>query len=222
MAKYRIPEPFLRGFELIATLKEKQVSAIKSALIEAPIGSGPDQTAQTLGDKIDLKAVERRSILSTIYSLISLKIGAEEAKEEFVDDIVTSYYEINPELKETNRKKLIDNLQILLEADGKVKQTIKAATLLRENEKIFIESRVLSDIRIVFEENISNPEQCAVILHQLKIAYHENGDPKEFFVALDNDDLKQLRENADRAIEKDKLIRNNTYKDISFIELNKK
>lgn len=222
MAKYRIPEPFIPGFELIAKLKDKQVSAIKSALIGTPIGSGPEQTAKSLEGKAELKASEIRSILSTVFSLISLNIREEVAKEEFINDIVTSYDEINPELKETNRKKLIDHLQILLEADGQVKHTIKAATLLRENEKIYIESRVLSDIRIVFEENIKKPKQCAVIIHQLKIAYHESGEPKELFVALDNEDLKQLKETADRAIEKDKLIRNNTYTEISFIDLDKK
>ena len=222
MAKYRIPEPYKPGFELIAKLTEEQVIVIKSALIDIPIGFGPEETAKSLEGKTDFKSSELRSMLSTIFSLISLNIREEIEKDEFINDIVTSYDEINTELSEDKREKLIGYLQNFLEADGQIKHTIKAAILLRENEKIFIESRVLSDIRIVFEEKIENPKQCAVIIHQLKIEYHENGEPKEIFVALNTEDLKQLKETANRAIEKDKLIRNNTYKEISFIELNKK
>ena len=222
MAKYKIPEPFIPGFELIAKLTEKEADVIKNALINASIGSGPEETAKSIEGKIRFNSSELRSILSTIFSLISLNINEEVSKEGFINDIVTSYDKINPKLSEKKREKLIGHLQIFLEADGQVKHTIKAATLLGENEKIFIESRVLSDIRIVFDEEIENPKQCAVIIHQLKIAYHENDEPKEIFIALDTEDLNQLKETANRAIQKDKLIRNNTYEEISFIELNKK
>ena len=219
MTKYRIPEPFKPGFELISKLSKKHVNVIKKALTDTPIGSGPEDTAKSIEDKINFKSSEVRNIINTIFSLISLNIREEVEKEEFINDIVTSYDDINPSLGEDKREKLIEYLQTFLEADGQVKHTIKAATLLSENKKIFIESRVLSDIRIIFEEKIENPKQCAVIIHQLKIIYHENGEPKEIFIALDKEDLNQLKETANRAIQKDKLIRNNTYKEISFIEL---
>lgn len=222
MAKYIIPKQFLPGFELIMQLSKKQLDAMKNALIKAPIGSKPEEIAQNLEGEIKYNIIDIRNILSTIFSLISLYVREGISKSEFIEDILASYTENKPEIKENDKEKLENNLTILLEADGNIKHTIKALTLQRENEKVFIDSRILSDIRIVFEENIENTSQCAIILHHLKIEYYENDEYKEFFVTLDKKDLKQLNDSVERAINKDNLIRNKTYKVFSFIDLNKK
>jgi hypothetical protein len=47
----------------------------------------------------------------------------------------------------------------------------------------------------------------AVIVHLLKLSYHEDGDHKEFFVALDDADLKHLKEVIERAERKAKTLR---------------
>jgi len=41
----------------------------------------------------------------------------------------------------------------------------------------------------------------------LKLAYHEGDDSKEFFVALDTEDLRHLRDLIDRAITKESFLK---------------
>jgi hypothetical protein len=47
----------------------------------------------------------------------------------------------------------------------------------------------------------------AVVIHTLKLSYHEEGDHKDFLVALDDDDIKALRAVLDRAEAKARFLR---------------
>jgi len=62
------------------------------------------------------------------------------------------------------------------------------------------EVRILTDVRPVFEP--SAPEAApagAVIVHTLKISYRGDNSAKDFFVALDSEDVRQLTEQLERA-----------------------
>ena len=83
----------------------------------------------------------------------------------------------------------------------------------------FLESRVISDIRIVYENELSEKEQCALVIHNLKIRFFsKNNSFDEFFVALNLSDLEKLKETIERAIQKDKLIRDNNH-ELTFISI---
>ncbi len=72
---------------------------------------------------------------------------------------------------------------------------------MMEQPHVFGHARILSDIRSVFTAS-ADSIAGGFIVHNLTIHYFHNGDHKEFFVALDNDDLNVLKEAIQRAEQK--------------------
>lgn len=222
MAKYRIPENFKPGFDLITELTQEQANIIVSVLNDSVSGTQPIELAKSVTEKIGKSIADLTKAFHSIFSLINLKAQVENPLDELVADIVNSYKEMRPELLQDKADSLNKYLTLFLSADGKVKHTIKSTLLAHEAEKNYIDSRIISDIRIVFDDDISKTDQCAVIVHQLKIAYQNANEIKEIFVTLDLKDLNKLREHINRALEKDKLIRNKTFSpSLTYIEIKK-
>jgi hypothetical protein len=85
----------------------------------------------------------------------------------------------------------------------------KALSVLVANERLMCHARVMSDIRPVFGQDELNPSAC-LILHHLKIAFHEHGDyehTSDMYVTLEHSDLMKMRDVIDRALQKhEKLV----------------
>lgn len=86
--------------------------------------------------------------------------------------------------------------------------TLAAKTLgLRtEYQKSFCDVRILTDIRPIFGTQINNPVG-AFVGHTLKIEYHEGGEHKDFYVALDHEELGKVRRALDRAESKAAVLK---------------
>ncbi len=68
-------------------------------------------------------------------------------------------------------------------------------------------SKILSDLRYVFKSDPEEEPYGAVIVHLLKLTYHEDTEHKEFFVAMDDGDLRHLKEVIERAEKKARTLR---------------
>ena len=223
MTKYQIPETYLKGFETIATLSTASAKKIAQVLSDIPVGYNEEKLAILLRDKSELDEWDSFNIASVLFSLIALKLSRTDgASDNFVIELAQAYIE---QSKVDNGKevanKLNENLNILLSADGNLRLTHKARYLQSEYAKVFLQGRIISDIRLVYENEIEKVAAHSLIVHQLKIHYQENGEHKNLFFALDNSDLKKLKEVIIRAEQKDAQIRNSTYtKGLQFIDFN--
>ncbi|MCX6381767.1 MAG: hypothetical protein NT023_20210, partial [Armatimonadetes bacterium] len=83
----------------------------------------------------------------------------------------------------------------------------KATSVLLDHERVYSNARVLTDIRPVFSSDVAIMPTAVLIVHMLKIGYHENGEHKEFYVALDTEDVRKLQETLERATTKDKSLK---------------
>jgi hypothetical protein len=92
-----------------------------------------------------------------------------------------------------------------------VRRFAKAIDLRNAYEKILSASRVISDIRPVFSDDGDVPAivDAAMVNHTLKLTYFpgERGLPGEIHIAVDATDLKNLREQIDRALDKERAAR---------------
>lgn len=223
MARYTIPERFKKGFAILSKTQTSLVEEISNILIILPVGTGIEGIAKKvkldLGDKIDESDVEE--IIKTLFSLVGFNNENTVDFTEFVDDITKSYSD-EFHLEDTSLEILNKNLINLYSNSQNIRITLKANNLLGEYEKLFLDCRVLSDIRIIFNENLDEDKQTAVVVHQLKLDYVKHGESQQTFFALDNNDLRKLKIAVERALEKDKNIRENMYSNnLQFIELNK-
>ncbi len=84
--------------------------------------------------------------------------------------------------------------------------TAKASELQTEYERVFLDARILSDIRTVFAPDLSEKPTVSLIIHNLRISYSQDGRTRNCHFALDSDDILQLQKELERAVEKEHTL----------------
>jgi hypothetical protein len=98
-------------------------------------------------------------------------------------------------------------LSLLLEIDS-LHATSKALDVLLEYEHTLHDVRIMTDVRPVFGQNVEKPPTGAMIVHTLKISYHdESEEVKEFYVTLNTGDTGALSAELERANQKAESLR---------------
>src|SRR5260370_19616168 len=83
----------------------------------------------------------------------------------------------------------------------------KIEQLKADHHSIFYDAKILTDLRPVFDQPTEQPIG-AIVTHTLKIIFHEAGEHKELYFALDADDVLTLKKIADRAADKMSSLQN--------------
>src|SRR5690606_25360414 len=130
-------------------------------------------------------------------------------KQSRVSDLVESALEQIAGTKiKIDPEKLNQHLNVFYSISGRTKQTIKGFQLLNDNQKNLIDAKIVTDIRVVFDDDVNTTEvDNAVIVHNLKLEFNENNDIKEIFISLDSNDVVLLNEVCSRAIKKENILR---------------
>jgi hypothetical protein len=85
--------------------------------------------------------------------------------------------------------------------------TSKALDIASEYEHPAHSFRVLTDIRPVFGDDPHEPPTGAVVVSLLKVEYFTDEGTRTIFVAMDDDDIAQLRNEVERATAKAQTLR---------------
>jgi DNA-binding Lrp family transcriptional regulator len=212
---YNIPGEFIPGFNAIRKLSIDETERIADFLVKIPKGISGSSFRDTF---LSLPIPEAANIAKTILSFGGLL--TKHPIEEISERLVASYERaVHETLQEDEEAGLKLRLNIILSHSNSIKYTYKAIDLLGENEKVYVESRVLTDIRTIFETVDELNSSDAVIFHQLRIEYLKDGEQTRTFFAMDLSDLKELRATIDRAIDKHEAI-SEKYKAVTdFIEI---
>lgn len=216
MADIQIPELYLPGFISLAKLSLVEIKEIVGFVSSVPVGTGGN-TFQQMFNQTFVNHAD--SVLAqTIYSLGSFNATElkDLDKEQLASQIVRAYIEDAGDEKSEN---LQQNITLILGALGNINSTYKASSLLAENNSNYLSSHIVSDIRLVFNDEIHNTNRNAIVIHHLKINVEENNQRKEYYFSLESSDLLKLKEQIERAEQKDKLIREQYNKVISFIDI---
>ncbi len=213
MAKYRIPQQYLDGFEKISALNTEQIKIIADILNSTEFGLDKNKIVESIIATNSLNEFDSsgiKTIVNTIYSIIRLDEKDKEEQKIRIKNLTESIIHYSDELNEDSTEKLHTYLNILFAISGKTKQTIKGIELLNSNQRNFIDSRIITDLRVVFDDDVDDTKvKNAVIVHNLKINFIENnGTIKESFFALDTNDIISLKNTLDRAIRKEHVLRN--------------
>ena len=143
-------------------------------------------------------------VIKTIFVMHSVKSQHDMEVHEFVESVMTGTEEVgNPNFSSSEFALASTRLGELLEADGSLSRRSKARNVVKEHGMMFCSCRVLTDVRPVFSKNPESEPEDMVIVHTIKLVYHEGGKHKEVFVAADLSDLKKLRDALDRAEKKE-------------------
>jgi len=208
MAEIFIPKDVVTGFETLLKLSKKHLDQITKFLMDAKVSIDPNIFLSELETfiRINLKIKESKEIVQAIGSFVDL--GKDEDADKVSENLATSYKEIHAKnISDKDFESLKNNLKQIFKSSENLEMSIKAYRLIRENNNVYNRSKIISDIRMVFDKDFSSKKKKAVLIHNLHITYKQNSQNKDFFVSLDFEDLKLFQEQIERALKKDSIIK---------------
>lgn len=204
----RIPESQRGAFLAIANVNSNQLEAILSVLRELRPSTQLSSSAQILAKKAEIEEGQAARILVTTSSLFTLQerleLSPDDLRQELLDAIRADG-DLSA-IKEHGHNNINRFLKEVLALGGTLGVASKVWTVAQDSERLYCLSRVLTDLRPVFKPN-SEEAAVFVAIHNLKIAYHENNELKEFFVAMSADDLRELLKVLQRAERKQENLK---------------
>jgi len=215
MPRIQIPKKYRYGIEKIITLD----SAVFENLIDALKNSNPSFHLKNLADTVSLKIKEKGidnltkddllNILQAIVSLYPLQTYSSLTIEDLASSLGEAVAELEdfPNVTEKQKKIFEARITTLLSINGALDVASKVGELLLEYEHLFLSSRIITDIRPVFDSDLNKIPAGALIVHTLKLEYKQGNEEKDFYMALDTNDVKKLREQLDRAEQKAESIK---------------
>ena len=206
MAKLNIPERYRAGVSKIRRLDERTVQEIRKALDQPPeesppkSGNGievprdPDSASiAAVRSVATLNVAEFGQIAESLAGLYTARSVRDVPIADFVEDVCDAM-EVLPQeemrLPHSEREQFKEKLRTLLGSE--FFSIVAKAYDLATEERTFCSARILTDLRPVFGARVEDGPQAMVVLHTLKLVYHEGSKRhEEFFVALDGDDLRR-------------------------------
>mgnify|MGYP001575859707 CR=1 FL=1 len=210
--KLRIPkdEKEHERLKLLLHLSPDILDQLLQALQQEPPALELRKLAKRLKGKIDLPLGDLVKLLASITNLYmsfnGIEIPVEEFSEAFREALESTG---NPDLKLSKSqwdvfKKYIPEI---LKCENSIGITAKALDVMAEHQHVFLNARIITDLRPLFSKDLEKGAEAAVIIHQLKLDYLESEDSKSFFVAMDSEDLERLEQLIDRAKSKEQGLR---------------
>jgi hypothetical protein len=199
-----IPARIHPALARIATMPDPVYSAIGDALAAMPIMIDPQNIDEYR--KLSKVALDAESFRDIVSVGLSLSVGRQStglSTEAFVDQVVTQTVAAEAVSQtEPLRSRLLTLLSMPSFEVG-----AKALDLLFETERHISDVRILTDLRPVFSDSAVEVPKTSLVIHTLKIDFHEGEQSPHFFASLDLNDLRKLQKAVSRAIEKDSTLR---------------
>jgi hypothetical protein len=225
MPKLLIPKEYRAGLSQVKNLTPELISEIRSTLDQATLSSAPERAAaQALTSVNSLKPEQLKQIGTALGSLYGVRARNEGISlGDFVNDVSEAMENLSEEdgkLLPSERDTFCKNLSRLLESETFALNS-KAYDLATDDERTFCSTRILTDLRPVFAPKVEDNPKGMVIVHLLKISFHQGHERhKEFYVSLDGDDLKEMKLAIERAERKSASLQN-LVKDVRIFGLAK-
>lgn len=197
MADIRIPEEYERGFIEMRQLTERQAQELASALESEPPTLDRASLRSGVASKMsDLARADVDRIVDTLFSLYALQSSLNLEASDLADVICDALDESGvAELafEEDEDRDFFKALLIRLLAVDSLVIATKANDLLYEDKHAVRGStRIITDIRPVFRADPEDDPAAALIVHTLKISYHDGGRIEDFLVTLDAEQVDEL------------------------------
>lgn len=197
-----IPRNILRRYQgeidKVLALDYESFWALASALRDAPLKLVPDNLAPELALRVEaIPPSDLEDIVRTLLTLCTLRDQIGAPISEVAEDVSRSVEGASDE----DRERIKDRFIELLDLDS-LNVIAKSGSLMLNHERWMLRVQILTDIRPVFGPKPKDPPRAAVIAHTLKLTYFEDGENREYFIAMDANDLRDLSEQVERANEK--------------------
>ncbi len=206
MTVMQIPKEHLEGFNALAALEAKDYDGFRERLrILAPQDGALG--LKELQDRMKKWAPSTDTpTLNAILGLFMNLISSDELGDDFRTSFIRAY-ELQGGLQSS---RLLERVNELFEDAEGLRCTLKGVSLMREAEHRYDSSRILTDMRPVFNNHDAFTRgNYAIIMHRLKLVRNDSDDQRTIYLSMTRSQLEDLQKVIGRAIEKDDSLRKN-------------
>ncbi len=211
MPKLSVPEAYRSGIADIGKLSEEAFDQLFAALRKAPEFNDSKELSAWISNEVSAVPPPTRDvILRSITSMTRARETGNTTPSVFASDVWEALERLSPEHIEGIDQNVFENrVARLLEQTPIDLPAAKADDLKGEVERNYCDARILTDLRSGFRKTIDDSPSLMVVLHNLRISYHDDkGDHREFYVSMDAMDLRNLQEAVERAQKKAIALKN--------------
>lgn len=204
MVKIRIPDQIKPGLQNLIDIKKNDFDKLIDIIQSAPAELDIDILLTHFKKNLEgINEQEIKDLLKTFISLFTFFETSNKTVTELTIDLISAIISDQnlPDFSDEELSLLEDRLRALLEVNSPFKLATKAVKLLRDNERIYLDASVITDIRPVITKKHEINLTGALILHTLKIEYQDINGTQEFYVTLDNQDVQNLRKKLEESEE---------------------
>lgn len=210
-----IPEEFKDGFTEISLLDEDVFSAILRSLSNLNLGLSLSELSELVSSQVSF---DKKKIMDIFLSVSAIMPYLDE--ESDIEECVSDVFKIATEQKlvesnsplEKRLNDLIDNKRIYY--------AYKVNDLKTENKNIYVTSKVVTDIRPIFDLNVEKIPVVGITQHTLHIHYQSDfaAPHKDFYVVLTSSEINDLIYILMRADKKEETL-DDVYKKLNISKL---
>lgn len=194
------------ALEFLRSLNPEQ----RSALVQAFEVAQPALTLQSLGERIakdtSLDADGVQSVAMSLGTWCGVLESDRQKENGTGIELVLRILHVPAEENQPDEKALAADIARLLACERSLGITYKAQGVLWDNPRNYRDARIVTEVRPVFPSNLQKPE-AAVLIHQLRLVYAEDGNEKSIHMAMDRNALAALYNVLDRAWKKEESLR---------------
>lgn len=216
-----IPQSFQEGFNELALLDNNKFNAITDGLSRTPFKSSISKLVEIIAKKTSILPEEFEDIFLSVSSLVDF-LDKGVKIPEIVDDIISIGKNDNViEFKDENHEKDFKSRLTFLLENEQIYYAYKANDLATELGSLFLRSKIVTDIRPIFNAALDESPKVGLITHTLHIHYNlcEETGHRDVYIAMDSNDLNALRVDLERAQQKE-LNLLSMFKETGMINLN--
>jgi hypothetical protein len=210
LADLKIPEHYRSGVALLATMSNEAFDALLKAIKSGLTADNASDLVPDLGEKSEVlrKQSKLSEIIAATTSMQGIFYRSIATPEQFAQDVTEALADDAPDLAKKTDSKILSARIVKLVLGKKIDITDqKIRSLQLEVERSFCCVRILTDVRAAFTADPTIAPTGMTILNTLRIGYiDDQGEHREFYLAMDRDDLSNLKKTIDRAQKKSKTL----------------
>lgn len=200
--------PAAAAFENLASLSADQRNDLKSAVAQQTATLTVDAFAREVAQRAGVSAAKVSTILVSIAFLAVRHDTADgDLHQHLLDFMGQTFW---PEGK--SQDDLPDALSLLssILKSSEFAVTAKAQSVLWDRGAAYQSSKTVTQIRPLFLSTVSESTKNAVIIHELQLGIKESDKVRHIEVLMDADQINKLISTLNRALEKEKSLRNDS------------
>jgi hypothetical protein len=189
-----------------------KLELIAAQAAQLKIGTEISEVERTISEKSDLPINEIRDIFQAIWNLNILKHKLRLDSQRLLGIVTSSleeqasqdWIENNLEIWNTARDaiaKFLDSLQ----TNHPLVIARKAEQLKFSHQNLLNDAKIITDLRPVFDSSAKKPEEF-IITHSLMLNYYDGTEIRRIAIAVDENDIQNLRRVCERAIVKEETL----------------